>query len=114
MFVCGLLTMMAGGTAQAAAQKKHTPATKAAARHAAARKPAAPALDQEALKTQGMLGRAGYSPREIDGRMGTSTKRALAAFTKEGGTPETASPPLVTYKITDHAATRPFPPNPAG
>ena len=47
--------------------------------------PAAAVVDPQMLATQVMLDRAGYSPGEIDGRRGTSTERALAAFTKNGG-----------------------------
>src|SRR6185503_1329010 len=65
----------------------------------------------QALQTQVMLDRAGYSPGEIDGRMGTSTKRALDAFTKGGGTPDTAIAPLVAYTITAEDAAGPFTPD---
>ena len=67
-------------------------------------------LDEQALQTQVMLDRAGFSPGEIDGRMGTSTKRALEAFTKSGGTPDATTAPLLTYKITDEDAAGPFTP----
>jgi lipoprotein-anchoring transpeptidase ErfK/SrfK len=76
-----------------------------------AKKPAAPVLDDQALQTQVMLDRAGFSPGEIDGRMGTSTRRALEAFTKTGGTPDAAIAPLVTYTITDADAAGPFTPD---
>jgi lipoprotein-anchoring transpeptidase ErfK/SrfK len=65
-------------------------------------------IDMQALKTQVMLDRAGYSPGEIDGRMGTSTKRALEAFTKNGGAPDAAVAALATYKITPEDAAGPF------
>ena len=96
---CGCLA-----TSDLAAQqaRKHT--------KAAAKKPAAPVLDEQALQTQVMLDRAGFSPGEIDGRMGTSTKRALEAFTKSGGTPDATTAPLLTYKITDEDAAGPFTP----
>jgi lipoprotein-anchoring transpeptidase ErfK/SrfK len=77
----------------------------------AATRTAAPVVDERALQTQVMLDRAGYSPGEIDGRVGTSTKRALNAFTKNGGTPDAAIAPLVTYKITQEDAAGPFTPN---
>src|SRR4029077_4137611 len=48
---------------------------------------------------------------EIDGRMGTSTKRALEAFTKDGGTPDTAPAPLVAHTITEADPARPFAPD---
>jgi lipoprotein-anchoring transpeptidase ErfK/SrfK len=75
------------------------------------KKPAAPVLDDQALQTQVMLDRAGFSPGEIDGRMGTSTRRALEAFTKNGGTPDAAIAPLVSYTITDADAAGPFTPD---
>ena len=46
---------------------------------------ARPPVAEQALKTQVMLDRAGYSPGEIDAAMGTSTQKALDAFTKNGG-----------------------------
>ncbi len=73
---------------------------------------AAPAIDMTAIQTQVMLDRAGYSPGEIDGAMGTSTKRALEAYTKNGG--NSAALPadaLTTYKITEQDAAGPFTPN---
>jgi lipoprotein-anchoring transpeptidase ErfK/SrfK len=78
---------------------------------AAAPKPAQPVVDQAALRTQVMLDRAGYSPGEIDGRMGTSTKRALDAFTKNGGVADTAVVPLVAYRVTAEDAAGPFTPD---
>jgi lipoprotein-anchoring transpeptidase ErfK/SrfK len=105
-FVCVCLS--SGFTAEASPQKR-TPAKKPAAKAAAAKKPAV-MLDEQALQTQVMLDRAGFSPGEIDGRMGTSTKRALDAFTKSGGTPDTTTAPLVSYKITDEDAAGPFTP----
>jgi lipoprotein-anchoring transpeptidase ErfK/SrfK len=98
-FFCGSLATSDLSAQQA---RKHT--------KAAAKKPAAPVLDEQTLQTQVMLDRAGFSPGEIDGRMGTSTKRALEAFTKNGGTPDAATAPLLTYKITDEDAAGPFTP----
>jgi len=106
-FICVCLSSLS--TAEASPQKRH-PAKKPAAKHAVAKKPAAPTLDEQALQTQVILDRANYSPGEIDGRMGTSTKRALDAFTKNGGTPDAATAPLVTYKITEEDAAGPFTP----
>ena len=74
--------------------------------------PATPVLDMKAIQTQVMLDRAGYSPGEIDGAMGTSTKRALEAYTKNGGTAEALpADALTTYKITEEDAAGPFTPN---
>jgi len=79
-------------------------------RHKAAA--AKPAIDQAAIQTQVMLDRAGYSPGEIDGTMGTSTQRALDAFQKGGGTASTLpSDALTTYRITDEDAAGPFTPD---
>jgi lipoprotein-anchoring transpeptidase ErfK/SrfK len=56
-----------------------------------------------------MLDRAGFSPGEIDGTMGLSTRRALDAYTKNGGNPETLpSDALTAYQITQPDAAGPF------
>jgi lipoprotein-anchoring transpeptidase ErfK/SrfK len=96
---------MAGSMQSHPPQKRHTPARKPAAKHAA------PAFDEHALEMQVMLDRAGFSAGEIDGTMGTSTTRALDAFTRNGGKPDEASLPsdaLTTYRITDEDAAGPF------
>jgi lipoprotein-anchoring transpeptidase ErfK/SrfK len=71
-----------------------------------------PAVDMTAVQTQVMLDRAGFSPGEIDGTIGTSTTRALDAFTKNGGKadalPEDA---VIAYRITEQDAAGPFTPN---
>jgi lipoprotein-anchoring transpeptidase ErfK/SrfK len=110
VLICGcFLTVSFSGYAEAAAQKR-APAKKAAAKHAVAKKPVA-VLDEQALQTQVMLDRAGYSPGEIDGRMGTSTKRALATFTRNGGKPDPDAAPLIIYKISAEDAAGPFTPD---
>ena len=74
-----------------------------------AAKPAAAALNMTALQTQVMLDRAGFSPGEIDASMGTSTKRALDAFVKNGGDAKALPADAVTtYKITEQDAAGPF------
>jgi lipoprotein-anchoring transpeptidase ErfK/SrfK len=108
VFLCAGCLSLAISSPADAAQKRH-PARKPAAKHAVAKKPAA--FDEKALQTQVALDRAGFSPGEIDGRMGTSTERALDAFTKNGGTPDATTEALVTYKITDADAAGPFTPN---
>jgi peptidoglycan hydrolase-like protein with peptidoglycan-binding domain len=79
------------------------------AQHKAVTKKATPALDERALKTQVMLDRAGYSPGEIDATKGTSTQKALEAFTKHGGD-ATALPAdaITTYRITHQDTAGPF------
>jgi len=75
--------------------------------------PAKPAteIDMQALQTQVMLDRAGYSPGEIDASAGTSTKRALEAFTKNGGNAAALPADAVTtYAITEQDAAGPFTP----
>jgi lipoprotein-anchoring transpeptidase ErfK/SrfK len=111
VLICGfLLTVLFCGPVEASTQKR-APANKLAAKHAVAKKPASPAFDEQALQTQVMLDRAGFSPGEIDGRMGMSTKRALDAFTKNGGKPDPEGTPLVAYKITEADAAGPFTPS---
>ena len=80
-----------------------------AARKAA---PSEQPIDMQTLATQVMLDRAGYSPGEIDAAPGTSTERALDAFTKNGGN-AAALPPdaLVDYTITEQDAAGPFTPS---
>jgi lipoprotein-anchoring transpeptidase ErfK/SrfK len=107
--VC-VLSLLFASSLEAGPQKRPQ-AKKPAAKQAVVKKPAAPVLDEQALQTQVMLDRAGYSPGEIDGRMGTSTKRALDAFTKGGETPDASTPALVAYKITDADAAGPFTPD---
>ena len=71
-----------------------------------------PPIDEQALKTQIMLDRAGYSPGEIDGALGISTRRALEVFTKNGGKPDALPADAVTtYRITAADAAGPFTPD---
>ena len=73
---------------------------------------AKPAVDMTAVQTQVMLDRAGFSPGEIDGAAGTSTKRALEAFTKNGGrADEVPADAVIPYKITEQDAAGPFTPD---
>jgi lipoprotein-anchoring transpeptidase ErfK/SrfK len=116
VLLCGsMLTLLSGSPAAAQTHKptaKKTPAHKAAPRKPAPAKTPEP-VDMQALQTQVMLDRAGYSPGEIDGTMGASTKRALDAYTKNGGKTDTLPADAVTpYKITEQDAAGPFVPVP--
>jgi lipoprotein-anchoring transpeptidase ErfK/SrfK len=63
----------------------------------------------EALRIQVMLDRAGFSPGAIDGRVGPSTRKALAAYQKQAGeTPQAPFEPLTRYRITPEDAAGPF------
>ena len=79
-------------------------------RSTAKKAPAAkPIVDLKAVQTQVMLDRAGFSPGEIDGNIGTSTTRALEAYTKNGGKAEALpEDAVVPYRITDQDAAGPF------
>ena len=70
-----------------------------------------PTAQQDALRVQVMLDRAGFSPGEIDGTMGTNARKALDAFKKSGKTADKVSDPLVAYTISDRDAAGPFTPN---
>ena len=64
---------------------------------------------QQALQTQVMLDRAGFSPGEIDGTMGGNTQRALDAYQKASDQPNAPrSDPLIRYHITDEDVAGPF------
>jgi lipoprotein-anchoring transpeptidase ErfK/SrfK len=107
VLIGGLLS----GDIEAAQQRKPVARKQPAHKTAAARKPAP--VDMRAVQTQVMLDRAGYSPGEIDGTMGTSAQRALDAFTKNGGQADALPADAVTaYKITDEDASGPYTPIP--
>ena len=97
------LCLTASVSMPASAQKR--PAKGAASKTAATK----PAVDTNALQTQVMLDRAGFSPGEIDGAIGPSTRRALEAYTKNGGKADALPADAVTaYRITDQDAAGPF------
>jgi lipoprotein-anchoring transpeptidase ErfK/SrfK len=111
--LCAVLALTVCGAA-AAAQKPQP--KKPAVKHAPAKgrapaKPTPPSFDEQTLQTQVMLDRAGFSPGEIDGRLGTSTSRAMDAFVKNGGKPDATVPALVPYTITPEDAAGPFTPD---
>jgi len=68
---------------------------------------APPSAHLNVLQMQVMLDRAGFSPGEIDGRMGVNTKKALGMF-KKHGKQERAVEPVTPYLITAEDAAGPF------
>ena len=63
----------------------------------------------ETLSIRVMLDRAGFSPGAIDGRMGSSTRKAMEAYQKQAGsTPQQPIEPTTTYRITAEDAAGPF------
>lgn len=74
---------------------------------------AQPPAHLKVLQLQVMLDRAGFSPGEIDGRMGVNTKRALDMF-KKHSKPELEVEPVTLYRITPGDVAGPFVTIPAG
>ena len=100
---CALLLLLvsSGADAGQSGRQRH--------KQQAAEGPATAAVDERMLATQVMLDRAGYSPGEIDALAGTSTERALDAFTKDGGKADALPADAVTqYTITEQDVAGPF------
>jgi lipoprotein-anchoring transpeptidase ErfK/SrfK len=87
-----------------------TPAQTAPAATTPAKPGAKPSAANDALATQVMLDRAGFSPGVIDGQAGPSTRRALAAYQKQAGADSAAAAvePLTRYAITPEDVAGPF------
>jgi lipoprotein-anchoring transpeptidase ErfK/SrfK len=81
-----------------------TPAPKTATPKTAA--PATAGNSDLALQVE--LDRAGFSPGEIDGKRGSNTDKALAAYLEVHKTPPVAGTTLETYVITEADAAGPF------
>ena len=68
----------------------------------------APADDEgdadETLRIQVLLDRANFSPGEIDGAMGSNTRRAIAGFQRYHGLPDTGEMDAATRKALDDVA----------
>ncbi|MBI2189145.1 MAG: peptidoglycan-binding protein [Acidobacteria bacterium] len=71
---------------------------------AAARAP----VDDTVLPAQVMLDRAGFSPGEIDGRMGENTARAIRAYQQANQLPVTGQlDPATSHKLSESLGTMP-------
>ena len=64
----------------------------------------------DALALQVALDRAGFSPGVIDGKAGSATKKALAAYTKQHGSEPQLGEPTTSYQVTEQDAAGPFEP----
>ena len=94
----------------ALAAQAGAPAPGRAQRQAQKAAPAVPVVDVEALRTQVMLDRAGFSPGPIDGKPGGNTAKALAEYQKQNPAAQAPAEPLTTYSITPEDVAGPFVP----
>jgi lipoprotein-anchoring transpeptidase ErfK/SrfK len=69
-----------------------------------------PPVDLEALRTQVMLDRAGFSPGAIDGKMGGNTRKALEQYRRAAPQATGEVEPLTTYSLTAAETAGPFAP----
>jgi lipoprotein-anchoring transpeptidase ErfK/SrfK len=65
-------------------------------------------LNNDALAIQVALDRAGFSPGALDGQIGPSTRKALAAYRKAHDGEPLATEPVTRYQITEADVAGPF------